>query len=921
MAPAPRGSAAGQLFKCPDCTKEFSRKEYMARHHRSKHSKERPFQCEHCERGFSRSDLLKRHYQTCQEAKKLRAKEESGSVEPAPVASTSTSGMIAAEESNELPVPPAPSAAPAQPFFAPTSESFIPTSGFSLSLSSPAGFDLNIAREHSAFVPYRHEPGPSSLNTVNSTTSTSETSASPDSFQQTSPASTSATTTNGQSPDSCLLVEYQLARSRSQSQASTPASTSLPTLSTSLSTQQQQPHLPVPPTQTLPLSLPPQHQPSLAPSLPSTAAPSAFGPGNSNATLFPGLSGSAGSFTQDEVLASEVLRDLMRSPFGSSHGGGQGGEGGGGGTGLTPGEGGVGGGAGGEGGPWHGAKVAAGREAGSGGNESSSLVSTSGGDSYGYFGSSVVGGTTDGALTPSTAAYLSTLPPLEVDNKLENSPAAKQLASYFNAGGVGGITALDLGFPTEPSLFPDFLFQTPIVADEEDQKFYFCLGYLYPWHVPPLQTLSTYARTAATKLLPSVPLLHVGSVNMSVMPSHTAFALTVAGGAYEKEGYGFSNEMLVEKRVFLVRGFQTPGKSFDEQFATLQSLLLYQLLGLFHREEQQRLLAQSFHSAQIFMWRALDLPLKIRQTPVPDVTPLMQGAELEEAWKAWVKVETWRRVCFIVFLTDLEHSTATKTAQHLSLSDMDLDLPSSDRLWESSDAITWQARATSGLNPPRVAFLTAIRALMAREVPSPFSEEGVLLAELGRLSSFPLLILSRTLSFLERKTEEALAQIDPFRNLLGGLGVVEDREQENRGVLKRIKRGREVLRKLPGGIARGGGERWFQDVMPTARDFDTSASSSPSSSTSPSTASSFPTPSSTSVPLSNPSIVDPPAEVPMTLDELLAEFDEQPYKPYHGLAGAVPGESYEAATERMRQLREKKTNAVAVEFPFLGVSV
>jgi hypothetical protein len=37
-------------------------------------------------------------------------------------------------------------------------------------------------------------------------------------------------------------------------------------------------------------------------------------------------------------------------------------------------------------------------------------------------------------------------------------------------------------------------------------------------------------------------------------PTHTAFALTVAGGAYVPEGQSFSNEMLVEKRVFLVRG-------------------------------------------------------------------------------------------------------------------------------------------------------------------------------------------------------------------------------------------------------------------------------------------------------------------------------------------------------------------------------
>lgn len=65
----------------------------MARHYRSKHSRETPFQCEHCQRAFSRSDLLRRHYTTCAQAKASRGdttdvrKSESPND---PVASTST---------------------------------------------------------------------------------------------------------------------------------------------------------------------------------------------------------------------------------------------------------------------------------------------------------------------------------------------------------------------------------------------------------------------------------------------------------------------------------------------------------------------------------------------------------------------------------------------------------------------------------------------------------------------------------------------------------------------------------------------------------------------------------------------------------------------------------------------------------------
>lgn len=202
------------------------------------------------------------------------------------------------------------------------------------------------------------------------------------------------------------------------------------------------------------------------------------------------------------------------------------------------------------------------------------------------------------------------------------------------------------------------------------------------------------------------------------------------------------------------------------------------------------------------MLRSLDLPAKVKSTQVTTPRPGMAGDELHRAWKEWIQVETWRRyvpiafallrcrgggtcvltpaaVCasvarvnFIVFLADLEYATATKSAQLLSLSDMDLDLPSIDRAWNSQSAEEWLEHLLSPFAPPPVSFLAALRALMDRLEPArdPFSDQAVLLAELSRISSFPLLILSRTLSFLEKKTEEAIEQMDPFKNFCALIG-------------------------------------------------------------------------------------------------------------------------------------------------------
>ncbi|GAA5982870.1 hypothetical protein JCM11641_002611 [Rhodosporidiobolus odoratus] len=943
MAPAPRGTAAAFACTEPGCDKSFSRKEYLARHHRSKHSKERPFQCEYCERGFSRSDLLKRHYLTCAEAKAQKeAREGSGDSPKVSSPRASPSATVASAEPSpepELPVPPIPlTTSPAASAAASTSAAYsavpvpppinhapgFPPPPFPQLNQQPPPL-LNASEPPFSYFPIAFPGVPNVPNQMlreaviardgpNAVHNPSDGSGSSNSSSQAmytgSPANlVGSQASNGSfsrhadtspelpPPEDGRQYQHSQQPPPPHSQHFLPISQSLLQPPAFPSMQHPQPSLPPP-------------LPSLAPSessQPSTSG-SVFNPSApSTATLAPGLSGSTGNFTQDEVLASEVLRDLMRSPFGGfpprvsqaierwpgsqmeGQVGGANGQ-------VVPG---------GQNATW----LAAGGEAGNVG---------------GYFDPStavVSGGGGNGTLTP-TSAYLAALSSAgptssEVNNDLENTPAARQLAEYFNKGGVGGITALDLGFPTEPNIWPEWIYTPQVPHDADDSRFFlpeqkFYLGYLYPWHVPPLPVLSAYARKATNTLLPSIPVIHAPSVNVSTMALHTAFALTVAGGAYEEEGQSFANEMLVEKRVFLIRGFQAPEKTFEDRFASLQSLLLYQLLGLFHRDEQQRLLSQSFHSALVYMLRSLDLPKQIRETPVPPLSRDWTVGERETNWKNWVEVETWRRVTFIVFLTDLEHSIATSSAQHLSLSDMNLDLPASESLWSSSTSAEWQERAisASALAPTPISFLTAIRALMAREAPDPFSAQGLLLTELGRLSSFPLLILSRTLSFLERKTEEALAQIDPLKGLLGGLGVVEDREQENRDVLHRIRRGREVLRKLPGGVKRGGGEGWFQDVMPTASSFVPSPSSN--SSRSFSTCTSSNSPPTPLVPTPPPL---PSATLEPTLEQLLAEFDPAPYQPYYSAGGAAPNESYESAQERMRKLAEKRRREVEREWP------
>lgn len=125
--------------------------------------------------------------------------------------------------------------------------------------------------------------------------------------------------------------------------------------------------------------------------------------------------------------------------------------------------------------PWHGAKAVT----GSWDNEAIAVVGSDG-DISSY---------ETGASSSALARWGSDQNLMEIagndnyqpdSNGIENSPEALALADYFAQGGVGGITALDLGFSYEPSLYPDHLLFEEDESAGRDQFFLpgqrFCVG-------------------------------------------------------------------------------------------------------------------------------------------------------------------------------------------------------------------------------------------------------------------------------------------------------------------------------------------------------------------------------------------------------------------------------------------------------------
>jgi Fungal specific transcription factor domain len=169
------------------------------------------------------------------------------------------------------------------------------------------------------------------------------------------------------------------------------------------------------------------------------------------------------------------------------------------------------------------------------------------------------------------------------------------------------------------------------------------------------------------------------------------------------------------------------------------------------------------------------------------------------------------RVAFITYLLDLEVATQFHTLPLLTFAEFNVELPASDALWNADSAATWLRLMISSPQQP-LSFFAAVQALLA-PYPAPSSQISKILAQIQQLSSFPSVILSRTLSFQQAKVESAMRQYDPFQLCFGEFEGLRATEKRNDDILQRIAEGREMLKRVPGNLR--GGRGWYEAMVPT----------------------------------------------------------------------------------------------------------
>ncbi|KAH8925600.1 hypothetical protein BT69DRAFT_1332013 [Atractiella rhizophila] len=329
----------------------------------------------------------------------------------------------------------------------------------------------------------------------------------------------------------------------------------------------------------------------------------------------------------------------------------------------------------------------------------------------------------------------------------------------------------------EPCMMPDSAYvgidsnvtsKYYIPPEKASLSFWLCfLTYVMPtayafhqWSIPALPVLSQYAKLAVTAFLPAIPVAHGASLRMAEMDTHLAYAIAVAGAllAATPEGSLFGDQMLTEKRIYMVRDFSAPGTSFAVKFASLQALLVYQLVGFGHREAHHRSMGHTFHGSAVMMMRQLGLIAMVKKQENEFLPPLYTFAntDLERRWKNWIDVETWRRAAFLVWLSDLECALRFEQAPLLPLAELSLTLPAHDDLWNAVCPTAWAAGGPTYKHPPT--FPEALQLLLSDSFPSDINT-----SPLFPMGSFSFMLISRTLGYMMRSIEDSIQIGGPSR--------------------------------------------------------------------------------------------------------------------------------------------------------------
>ncbi|OSX66266.1 hypothetical protein POSPLADRAFT_1064664 [Postia placenta MAD-698-R-SB12] len=148
----------------------------------------------------------------------------------------------------------------------------------------------------------------------------------------------------------------------------------------------------------------------------------------------------------------------------------------------------------------------------------------------------------------------------------------------------------------------------------------------------------------------------------------------------------FIDSVLARARDELVVELAKESVNWEHQINLALAVCLFQTLGLFHRNPEQRAFSNVYHGMLAMMFRLNGFSrATFDWVPPTDI----DHASAPRLWREWAQHETAKRALAVSYLHDCCHCIYFNLRPTYDTTDFDMRLPCEDALWTASTADEW----------------------------------------------------------------------------------------------------------------------------------------------------------------------------------------------------------------------------------------
>ncbi|KAI1639473.1 hypothetical protein F4809DRAFT_648556 [Biscogniauxia mediterranea] len=184
--------------------------------------------------------------------------------------------------------------------------------------------------------------------------------------------------------------------------------------------------------------------------------------------------------------------------------------------------------------------------------------------------------------------------------------------------------------------------------------------------------------------------IHFGSFNLNAQWPEWLASAAASGAVMAPvptlRKFGFAVQEAV--RISIPNKFDENNTGIVD-LGLVQTLVLGQDVGLWSGNRRKMEIAECHLLIPITMMRYRSRFQRTSYPPIT-VTESDEGEVLEQKWKRWYELESWKRLAFHCYLRDAQTSMTTLSMPTMSYAELTLPLPESRELWFARTAAEWK---------------------------------------------------------------------------------------------------------------------------------------------------------------------------------------------------------------------------------------